>query len=69
MLYKENMKVRHDTKKNRPTERGLLIYHLTSVLSTEKTVIISRGGGQVQIFSGVNFISEKDGLCVNRELQ
>ena len=30
MLYKENMKVRHDTKKNRPTERGLLIYHLTS---------------------------------------
>ena len=30
MLYKENMKVRHDIKKNRPLERGLLIYHLTS---------------------------------------
>lgn len=25
-----------------------------SVLNVEKTVIISRGGGQVQIFSGVN---------------
>ena len=30
MLYKESMKVRHDIKKNRPTERGVLIYHLTS---------------------------------------
>ena len=32
MLYKESVKVRHDTKKNRPTEQGVLIYHLTSSL-------------------------------------
>ena len=60
MLYKENMKVRHDIKKNRPTERGLLIYHLTSspCLCVEhgENSHYFEGRREVQIFSGVNFM-------------